>query len=108
MTTIEIILLVILCLIIVSMCIFIPVLLKKLSNKSTIQSNDTDILEKIGNQIIVALETQHKKDMEMIKEKMEANSKANKEGIEGIKKIVTDDLSKSVSTKFNESFKAIG
>lgn len=108
MTTIEIILLVILCLIIVSMCIFIPVLLKKLSNKSTIQSNDTDILEKIGNQIIVALETQHKKDMEMINEKMEANSKANKEGIEGIKKIVTDDLSKSVSTKFNESFKAIG
>lgn len=107
MTITEIILIVILCLIIISIFIFILALLKKISKKDNLVDN-TDTLQKIGVQIKDSLETQHKKDMEMILDKIDTSSKNNKDSIEDIKKIVTEDLNKSVSTEFNKSFKAIG
>ncbi len=106
MTTIEIILIAILCLIIISMCIFIPIILKKIpkGNNSNIAS---DVLQKMGDQISKTLETQHQKDMEIIQNLITTNSTNNKESIADIKKIVTNDLNKSVSTEFNKSFELI-
>lgn len=108
MTKVEIFLVILLlCLIVICMCFLASYLLKKKQKRDN-QTIDNNLLQKIGDQISDKLEIQHKKDMELIKSHLENGSKQNKESIADIKKIVTDDLNKSVNAKFDESFKTIG